>query len=1156
MGMDISQIELLKLFPKYQKIIYDKLINGNNIVFANAATNMTKTVVAASFKASNNSFVVVYPNIYYANLAYLDYLDLLEADEVSFFPVEEIVSSELIASSSDFRIARLLTLKKIIENKKQLIVTTLEGYTRMVPSKDKMISSFLKIDLDSKITKKELENALYLRGYKKVSITDCEGTYSVRGSVVDCYIIGSTYPVRFSFDFDEIENIKYFDPTTQLSVEKTKEVTIYPVYELFYKETEYEEIAKRITLEYGDNEIVKQDLENLKNYKNLDTCYKYLPFIDPNATFILTLLSFPTVIFNELGQIIEKENQNIIEYATFLENTKNKSINKLFKSINEIIPYNSKTFYFTQFYPNKEEIKNIYHLNDINIEDVKTSNVIDYNNNFKNLTNELKINNNKTYIITHNTQEKLKFIEDVLNANDLKYNHMEDARSLKQNIINTMCSTDAIGFSDYEENFEIISPHELSKGKVTRHHKYQKLYNESKQIYSKEELKVGDYVVHRDYGIGIYKGIESITLGNTINDYIKIEYASESKLFIPVENIYVLEKYMGNSDKIPKLSKTNSKEWSNKKAKIKAKLLETAKKLIDIQAKRELLQGFVYEKDTPLQKEFENDFEYVETPGQLKATEDVKKDMESTHPMDRLICGDVGFGKTEVAMRAAFKAVESGKQVLYLVPTTVLARQHYYSFKNRFEKYGVRVEMLSRFVDDVTTKKTLEGLKKGYVDIVVGTHRLLSNDVICHDLGLLIIDEEHRFGVEHKERIKEMKANVDVLSLSATPIPRTLQMALTGLRDMSLIETPPVNRLSVQTYVLKSNDSVIREAINRELGRGGQVLYLLNRISELDKICRKIHRLVPNAKIGLIHGKMSRDEIEDTITQFLERTYDVLVCTTIVETGIDIPNANTIIIEKANMLGLAQIYQIRGRVGRSDRIAYAYLMYDNESLLTETARKRLETIKEFTTLGSGYKIDMRDLSIRGAGDILGSEQSGFIDDIGIDLYMKMLEEAIAEQKGIVKKEEDKRILTSTSRHIDLNYVDDDAIRIAMHQSISKVCSREDAVKLINEFTDKYGKTSPELELYIESRYLEYLLKSKGIETYKEKENEVEFNFDKEHTKNINYNKIVSLSLNLPKAWRFKYLHERIYINILLDDGSKEKNKNNYIYKIVSFLENI
>ena len=1156
MGMDISQIELLKLFPKYQKIIYDKLINGNNIVFANAATNMTKTVVAASFKASNNSFVVVYPNIYYANLAYLDYLDLLEADEVSFFPVEEIVSSELIASSSDFRIARLLTLKKIIENKKQLIVTTLEGYTRMVPSKDKMISSFLKIDLDSKITKKELENALYLRGYKKVSITDCEGTYSVRGSVVDCYIIGSTYPVRFSFDFDEIENIKYFDPTTQLSVEKTKEVTIYPVYELFYKETEYEEIAKRITLEYGDNEIVKQDLENLKNYKNLDTCYKYLPFIDPNATFILTLLSFPTVIFNELGQIIEKENQNIIEYATFLENTKNKSINKLFKSINEIIPYNSKTFYFTQFYPNKEEIKNIYHLNDINIEDVKTSNVIDYNNNFKNLTNELKINNNKTYIITHNTQEKLKFIEDVLNANDLKYNHMEDARSLKQNIINTMCSTDAIGFSDYEENFEIISPHELSKGKVTRHHKYQKLYNESKQIYSKEELKVGDYVVHRDYGIGIYKGIESITLGNTINDYIKIEYASESKLFIPVENIYVLEKYMGNSDKIPKLSKTNSKEWSNKKAKIKAKLLETAKKLIDIQAKREILQGFVYEKDTPLQKEFENDFEYVETPGQLKATEDVKKDMESTHPMDRLICGDVGFGKTEVAMRAAFKAVESGKQVLYLVPTTVLARQHYYSFKNRFEKYGVRVEMLSRFVDDVTTKKTLEGLKKGYVDIVVGTHRLLSNDVICHDLGLLIIDEEHRFGVEHKERIKEMKANVDVLSLSATPIPRTLQMALTGLRDMSLIETPPVNRLSVQTYVLKSNDSVIREAINRELGRGGQVFYLLNRISELDKICRKIHRLVPNAKIGLIHGKMSRDEIEDTITQFLERTYDVLVCTTIVETGIDIPNANTIIIEKANMLGLAQIYQIRGRVGRSDRIAYAYLMYDNESLLTETARKRLETIKEFTTLGSGYKIAMRDLSIRGAGDILGSEQSGFIDDIGIDLYMKMLEEAIAEQKGIVKKEEDKRILTSTSRHIDLNYVDDDAIRIAMHQSISKVCSREDAVKLINEFTDKYGKTSPELELYIESRYLEYLLKSKGIETYKEKENEVEFNFDKEHTKNINYNKIVSLSLNLPKAWRFKYLHERIYINILLDDGSKEKNKNNYIYKIVSFLENI
>lgn len=543
---------------------------------------------------------------------------------------------------------------------------------------------------------------------------------------------------------------------------------------------------------------------------------------------------------------------------------------------------------------------------------------------------------------------------------------------------------------------------------------------------------------------------------------------------------------------------------------------------------------------------------YKETLDQKKAIEEVKKDMESNHPLDRLICGDVGFGKTEVAMRAAFKAVDNGKQVAYLAPTTVLTRQHYLTFKERFEKYGVRVELLNRFVPVSLQKNIIEGLKKGYVDIVIGTHRILSNDIVFKDLGLLIIDEEQRFGVEHKEKIKSIKSMVDVLTLTATPIPRTLQMALSGLRDLSLIETAPNNRLPIQTYVLESNDSVIREAIHREMGRSGQVFYLLNRISELDHIRSKVHKLVPKAKIGLIHGRMDKDEIEDELVHFLDKEYDVLICTTIIETGIDIPNANTLIIERADTLGLSQLYQIRGRVGRSDRISYAYLMYDKSKVITQNATKRLEAIKEFTELGSGYKIAMRDLAIRGSGDILGSEQSGYIDAIGMDLYMKLLNEAINEEKGLTKEEPHiRKYQVSISRHIEEDYVGDDAIRIDIHQSINKIKSRDQISALINEYTDRYGKLSEDIILYMEEKYLEYLLKSSGVETFKETEDEVMFWFDETSSSHINAQKIFELSVKLHLKYKFDYRSRKIIVRLNPKDSSKS-----YIYGLTKFLENL
>ena len=526
--------------------------------------------------------------------------------------------------------------------------------------------------------------------------------------------------------------------------------------------------------------------------------------------------------------------------------------------------------------------------------------------------------------------------------------------------------------------------------------------------------------------------------------------------------------------------------------------------------------------------------------------------MESPRPLDRLICGDVGFGKTEVAMRAAFKAVDNGKQVAYLAPTTVLTRQHFYTFKDRFEKFGVRVELLNRFVSPSMQTNIIKGLKNGYVDIVIGTHRILSDDIKFKDLGLLIIDEEQRFGVEHKEKIKLMKSMVDVLTLSATPIPRTLQMALSGLRDLSLIETPPTNRLPIQTYVLESNDSVIREAINREMGRHGQVFYLLNRISELDVIRRKINRLVPNAKIGIIHGKMDKDEIEDQLIKFLDKAFDILICTTIIETGIDIPNANTLIIERANILGLAQLYQIRGRVGRSDRISYAYLMYDKQSVLTDNATKRLEAIKEFTELGSGYKIAMRDLAIRGSGDILGSEQSGYIDAVGMDLYMKLLNEAINEEKGIVQEKENiRKYNVSISRHIEEDYAGADALRIDIHKSINKIKSRQEIDDLIKEYTDRYGTLSSDVRLYMEEKYLEYLLKQNGVESFKETEYEITFNFDEASSSHINLQKLFTLSLDLKLKYKFDYKSKRIIVKI-----NPHASSNNYIYDLTKFLEKI
>lgn len=1139
-------LDYLKTQNKYKNIL-DNLKDNQNIYVGNIASNASKYLTSLIFNEKQKNIIYVCENIYEASKAFEVLADILGTDNVSFFPVEEFVSLDLVASSSAFRLARMMSISALVKGKPQVFVTNVEGFCKNTLSKELLDKSIITIKKNDIYNIYELEKDLITRGYKKTGVAETVGTFSKRGSIIDIYPLNETTSVRINFFDDEIETIKLIDLDVQLSKEHIDKVEIYPMYDIYYPENRINDIKERIKkhIKTKDEELDKL-LNNIENYNNMEQLSLYLPLIDENYIRFIDLFDEPICIFDEFKKIKEHEIKTLSETKSYLKANKKEFLFNYINNVDEIKKKSNINIYVNNLMPSlhDEFLHALY--------DFKTSNTVEYHNNLKAVFDNIELNKDKTYILTHMDEAKLAYLEEILNTRGLHYYYLENNDAIREGKINVFTQSNAYGYNDFEENLEILTPHEFASKKIVKNAKYEKFYKQSTKIYTKEDLEIGDYVVHNDYGIAKYCGLKTLELRGFKNDYLLLLYENDSKLYIPVENIYLLEKYIGSKDRIPKLSNIQKNEWMKKKAKIKDKIYDVAKDLIKVQAERELKKGYIYPKDTELQKEFEADFMFTETLDQTKTIEEVKKDMESTKPVDRLICGDVGFGKTEIAMRAAFKAVQESKQVVYLAPTTVLTRQHYYSFKERFEKYGVRVELLNRFVDTKTQKAIIEGLKTGYVDIVIGTHRVLSNEISYHDLGLLIIDEEQRFGVSHKEKIKKLKANVDVLTLTATPIPRTLQMSLTGIRDLSLIETPPVNRLPIQTYVLEYNESVIREAINKELARGGQVFYLLNRIDMLEESLNDLMRLVPNAKFGMIHGRMTKEMIEKELNNFLDNKYNVLLCTTIIETGIDIPNANTLIIEKADILGLSQLYQIRGRVGRSERIAYAYLMYDDDKTITETAQKRLETIKEFTALGSGYKIAMRDLAIRGAGDILGSEQSGYIDAIGMDMYMKLLSETINELKGTVKEEVTLRKYgIDIERHIDPEYVSEESIRIDIHKSISKIRNRDQIDALKEEFTDRYGQLSDKMCLYMEEKYLEFLLKASGVEQFKEMNLLVNFVFDQDKTSKIRLNELKKIIIDQDIKYRFAFENNKIQVKI-----TKADYPDSYIYSLTKFLEAI
>ena len=753
-----------------------------------------------------------------------------------------------------------------------------------------------------------------------------------------------------------------------------------------------------------------------------------------------------------------------------------------------------------------------------------------------------------TVIIALDDERQIRLISELLNRHELLYTMLDNSGEFYPGL-NLVIDKIGFGFELVDENIVVISSNELFKTKNVKKPKYFK-YKNAKVLKDYQELEVGDYVVHDNYGIGQYLGIKTLEVQGVHRDYLYVAYAGDDTLYIPVEQFNLVRKYSSSEGKVPKINKLGSSQWQKAKAKARNKVDDIADKLIEIYAARMNQTGYAFPVDNEMQLEFENAFGYELTEDQVRSVKEIKEDMEKPQPMDRLLCGDVGFGKTEVALRAVFKAILGNKQVAFLCPTTILSMQHYKTMLDRFENFPVKVALLNRFTSTKQKNQILKDLKEGNIDLLIGTHRILSKDVEFKDIGLLCIDEEQRFGVKQKEKIKEYRKTIDVLTLSATPIPRTLQMSLMGIRGLSQIETPPKNRQPVQTYVIEKNDVLIKQIIERELARDGQVFYLHNRTSNIANTADKIGRMVPGAKVVVGHGKMDKNEIEDVMMRFVNKEYNVLICTTIIETGIDIPNANTIIVENADKFGLSQLYQIKGRVGRSNRGAYAYLLYNPSKVLTEEASKRLKAIKEFTELGSGYKIAMRDLAIRGAGDILGGTQSGFIDSIGFDMFMKILQDSVNQKMGKQEQEIDiKNVNVNVDGYIPHDYVSSDIEKLELYQRLdnTKTISAIDHLK--TEFIDYYGKLPDEVAALIEKRKLDILASSKIIDVLEEKKGNIEITFSSDYSKNVKGDQLFEIVNRLFTRPRFKQIDNKIAI--ILPKGDQWLNRLNELISTLS-----
>lgn len=999
-----------------------------------------------------------------AQKIYSELVQLLPEESVQIFPVDATIATQTAVTSPDELSSRIQALNFLLSAEKGVVVATPQALQYKLSAPADYQAARREFKSGKEFDLSELTSWLVQAGFRRENLVAKPGEFALRGDILDIYPLDRESPVRIEFFGDEIDTINEFDLASQRSQKQIDHLFVSAAQDRVFTKSDFERAAKMIRKAVADAPAPEKNVSEhfADALAELDN-----GFLPQNYAFLVDfLIDKPRSLLDYLSNtgLVMLDDWPLINQAVKTVDQQNQGFIDDELKTGAMIPGQSLRSDFHKVW-GKDEHNHIYFsLFQRSIGRIKLGQLFDWQTREpeqffsqmplikseiesfqkKGQTVILQADNNKRAKQISQTMAEFGMDVPIVNLGDL---------SEKQTQITV--GFFASGFTLPNNNLVYLTEHELFN-KVTHHNRRIRTLENAQRLRSYTELKPGDYVVHVNHGIGRFEGIKTLENNGVKRDYITITYQHGDQLFVPADQLKLVQKYVASEGKRPHVNKLGGSEWAKTKSRVQSKVEDIADELIDLYAKRESEKGFAFSKDDDLQRQFEDAFPYVETPDQLRSIKEIKHDMEQDKPMDRLLVGDVGFGKTEVALRAAFKAIEDNKQVAFLVPTTILAQQHYETIQDRFKNFPVNYAVLSRFQTPAEAKKITAGLKTGKIDLVVGTHRLLSKDVQFKDLGLLIVDEEQRFGVKHKERLKELKANIDVLTLTATPIPRTLHMSMVGVRDLSVMETPPSNRYPIQTYVMEQIPSVVKDACLREMERGGQVFYLHNRVGDIDDVVTELENLIPTARIVSVHGRMSKNLMEDILYRFLNREFDILVTTTIIETGIDMPNVNTMIVENADHYGLSQLYQLRGRIGRSARLAYAYFLYQPNKVLTEIGEKRLDAIRDFTELGSGFKIAMRDLAIRGAGNMLGSQQHGFIDSVGYDLYSQMLADAIKKRKTRKKvKKSNTEIDLGLEAYIPDNYIGDQEEKIEFYKKI-KSASAADIVQIQDELIDRFG----------------------------------------------------------------------------------------------------
>lgn len=1137
--------DLLVRENKIRELVED-LETGKDRQFISGLTGGAKPLFfEALHRSISKTTLIISPNLLQAQRTYEDLVKVLGESSVHLYPAEELIAADFSISSYELRAQRIETLDHMARVGKGVYIAPIAGMKKLLPAKEQWLDSSLSVAIGDALIITDWLDRLVSMGYSRQPMVTAPGEFALRGGILDLYPLYMENPVRIELFDTDVDSIRTFSAEDQRSIEKLDSVSILPAAEFVWSAAELLNIADKLENSLSTSLKKMKDVEAkerlttnimgdislLKEGETPENMLKYASFASSTASLSHYLPNNGIIYFDEIGRIHE--------VAGSLEAEEEEWIVALLEE-GRIVHDAKISIPFDEMYGSLKQPKVFLSLFVRTVPGIVVKKTVAFSckpmQQFHGQMNLLKSEIERwqqgrfNLFIVVDGSERMKKVKEILQ--DYEVEAVLSGGPTDSGVVSIIDGDLSAGFELPFQRIAVVTDSELFHGKPKRKSRPQKMTN-AERIKSYSEIKPGDYIVHVHHGIGKYYGVVTLEVSGTYKDYLDIRYRGEDKLFVPADQIDLIQKYVASGEKEPKLHKLGGTDWKKTKSKVSAAVKDIADDLIKLYAKREAEKGYAFSKDDDMLRTFENAFLYDETEDQLRSITEVKQDMEKERPMDRLLCGDVGYGKTEVAIRAAFKAVLDGKQVAFLVPTTILAQQHFETMRERFAGFPVEVALLNRFRTKKEQTETLKGVKAGTVDIVIGTHRLLSKDVIYHDLGLLVVDEEQRFGVTHKEKLKQLKTNVDVLTLTATPIPRTLHMSMLGVRDLSVIETPPANRFPIQTYVMEHNFALVREAIEREMGRGGQVFYLYNRVEDMARKVDEIKQLVPEARVGFAHGQMGESALEAVIVSFLEGEYDVLVTTTIIETGIDIPNVNTLIVHDADRMGLSQLYQLRGRVGRSNRVAYAYFLYQRDKVLTEVAESRLQAIKEFTELGSGFKIAMRDLSIRGAGNLLGAQQHGFIDSVGFDLYSQMLQEAIEEkQTGIVKADiPDMEISLPVNAYLPDEYIRDGFQKIQMYKRVKAIENEMDYLELVDEMTDRFGDMPLEADLLLRIGRIKAWGRLVGVESIKKQRVLIEIRLSPEGTAKIDGAKMVEESMKFGRAVGFTMEGSRLILTI-------------------------